>query len=111
MSIKMGWIVGAVAAFALLNLIYSVGEMQWAGEALGPMFVAMNPFGHGAKDWWSALEIIFTFKYSFFEGYWEITRWVTIAALGAAFMIGIGFVLIQGLLSAVGGLFRAIRPM
>lgn len=107
---KTGWFIGSTCAFVLLNLLFSVGEMQWFGAEMNPLFVALNPFGNGASAWWHALETIFTFKYTFFTGNWEIVRWILLTAVGAGFIIGVGFQLVQGLLSAVGGLFRALIP-
>lgn len=107
---KMGWFIGSVAAFVLLTLIFAPGQMIWVGDSMSPLFVALNPFKYGASAWWGALETIFTFKYTFFTGGWEIARWILLTCIGAGFMIGIGFYLIQGLLSAVGSLFRAVVP-
>ena len=108
---KTGWFIGFAAAFILLTIIFSVGEMSWVGDEAAPLFIALNPFHYGASAWMTALGDIVLFRYTFFEGSWILVRWILLLPISVGFMIGFSVMLAQGVVSAIGGVFRAIRPL
>lgn len=108
---KTGWFIGFTTAFVLLNIVFSVGEMTWVGSEVAPLFVVMNPFEYGPAAWTGALIDVVMFRYTFFEGSWILVRWILLLPISAGFMIGLVITLAQGIMSALGGLFRAVKPM
>jgi len=109
--VKTGWFIGFAMAFILLTLLCTVGEMKWIGAEGTPLIIALNPFKYGASAWTTSLLDILLFRYTFFEGSWILVRWILLLPVSAGFVIGLSVALAQGILSAFGGLFRAIRPM
>ena len=107
---KPGWFIGFMMAFAILTLIFSVGEMSFFTTTDANIInVLLNPLTSSPGTWIAAFEKIITFKYTFFTGPWIIVRIILCCSVGAGFMIGLIIALIQGLSSAIGGLFRVIR--
>jgi len=106
--VKTGWFIGFAAAFILLTLLCTVGEMRWIGTEGTPLMVALNPLKYGATSWMTALGDIVLFRYSYFSGGWILVRWILLLPISVGFMIGLAITLAQGIVSAIGGLFRAI---
>ena len=109
----MNWkvFVGFAFAFILLTIVCTVGQMVWIGEEAAPLMIVLNPFKYGATAWMNAVIDMVMFRYTFFEGSWIIARWVFFLPVSIGFMIGLALALLQAVASAVGGLFRAFRPM
>ena len=109
----MNWkvFVGFALAFILLTLICTTGQMKWIGDEAAPLMIALKPIKYGATAWMSAITDMAMFRYTFFEGPWIIARWVFFLPVSIGFMIGLALALLQAVASAVGGLFRAFRPM
>ena len=109
----MNWKVfaGLGLAFILLTLLCTVGQMTWIGDEAAPLMIALNPFEYGATPWLSALGDMVMFRYTFFEGPWILVRWILFLPVSLGAMVGLAITLMQGITSAIGGLFRAIRPM
>ena len=109
----MNWkvFVGFAFAFILLTIVCTVGQMGWIGDEVAPLMIVINPFDFGATAWGQAAIDMAMFRYTFFEGSWIIARWVFFLPVSIGFMIGLALALLQAVASAVGGLFRAFRPM
>ena len=109
----MNWKVfaGFGFAFILLNLICAFGHMSWIGNEANPLMIAMRPVEYGATAWWGAVQDVVMFRYTFFSGPWILARWILFLPASFGFLAGVAIMLAQGITSAIGGLFRAIRPM
>jgi len=109
----MNWkvFVGFALAFILLTIVCTVGQMGWIDNEVAPLFIVLKPLEYGATAWMAAVGDMVMFRYTFFEGSWIIARWVFFLPVSIGFMIGLALALLQAVASAVGGLFRAFRPM
>lgn len=109
----MNWKVfsGFALAFILLTIICTVGQMSWIDSEAAPMMIALKPIEYGASAWMAAMGDIVMFRYTFFSGSWILARWILFLPISIGFMAGLAITLAQGIASAIGGLFRAIRPM
>lgn len=108
---KTGWYIFFTVTFILTTIISTVGEMVWVGSEVAPLFIALNPFRYGASAWVTAIADIVLFRYTFFSGGWILVRWIFFLPISVGFIICLAISLAQGIASAVGGVFRAIRPL
>jgi len=109
----MNWkvFVGFAFAFILLTLVCTVGQMRWIGDEAVPLMIALRPIKYGATAWMDAVGDMVMFRYTFFEGSWIVVRWIFFLPVSIGFMIGLALAMLQAVASAVGGLFRAFKPL
>lgn len=105
---SMNKIVGIVLLFIVSTLICTVGEMSWVGTEVAPLFIVINPIKYGASLWLTALGDVFLFRYAIFPGLWVLVRWIFLLPISVGFIISLGILLVQGIASALGGLFRLV---
>ena len=106
---KTGWFVGFAMAFSILTLILGLLEMGFVGTDETAVFQTLfNPFTVGPATWIGAVWNVVTFNYIFFDGSWELVRYIFCWPISAGFVFGLVVALAQALGSVLGGVFRVI---
>ena len=113
---KMSWLIGITSLFIVLSLISGVIEGVYLGGAEDTQTVLESLFSPATPstttllgidvtalaatwNWFTALFGLLFFDYAFFDGEWQIIRWIIFIPVGLATVISIVLALVRGVSS------------
>ena len=108
---KTSWTIGIFTLFILLSLISGVIEMQYLSAGTDQEAIFERLFASPSLSWdtISAFWDCLWFDYAFFNGAWQIVRWIFFLPVGAGVAISFMLIILSALSNIVSSVGRLLR--